>query len=241
VHGLILAGGEGTRLTADGVASPKPLVQVAGRPQVVRLAEALWRVGCRSVTVMVRAEFADRVRQTLSHAGPGPIRVEPCRTPSSLHTLAAGLALAPDGPVLCTMVDTVMRPADWPPLADGLRRGLAAGREVMLAVTPYVDDEAPLWVRRAHGGEVTGLGSEPVSPPCVTGGVYAFSAAARDLAGGAVERGLTRMRQFLAWAVTEGSRVGSVDVVRIIDLDRRRDLELASAWLGGGPSGGIAP
>ena len=113
MHGLILAGGEGSRLVADGIVAPKPLAEVGGEPQVVRLARSLVRLGAQSLTVMVRAEFADRVRQALSAAGLTGWRVEACTTPSSLHTLAAGLAEIPQGPVFCSMVDTVMPAADW--------------------------------------------------------------------------------------------------------------------------------
>ena len=34
MHGLILAGGDGSRLLASGVTVPKALVRIAGRPQV---------------------------------------------------------------------------------------------------------------------------------------------------------------------------------------------------------------
>ena len=39
MQGLILAGGRGSRLAADGVDTPKALVEVGGRPQVVNLIE----------------------------------------------------------------------------------------------------------------------------------------------------------------------------------------------------------
>jgi hypothetical protein len=32
--------------------------------------------------------------------------------------------------------------------------------------------------------------------------------------------------------VDEGARVATVEVTRIVDVDRRQDLELANAWLG---------
>jgi CTP:molybdopterin cytidylyltransferase MocA len=231
MHGLILAGGEGTRLAADGVVIPKALVPLAGQPQVVRLVRILRREGCTSVTVLARAGVAERIRQATRRAGLGPIRVEPCLTPSSLHTLVAGLALVPPGPVLCSMVDTVMPSADWHRLVPAIGRGLADGREIMLAVTGYVDDELPLWVRRDSAGSVIWLGREPVSPACITGGVYGLSPAGRRQAVAAVKRGLERMRHFLAWTVETGHRVGTVEIPRIIDLDRRRDLDQATAWL----------
>src|SRR3989441_6635695 len=57
VHGLILAGGEGSRLAAGGIAVPKPLVEVAGKPQIVGLLETLAALGCSSLTCAVRADF----------------------------------------------------------------------------------------------------------------------------------------------------------------------------------------
>jgi len=231
MHGLILAGGEGSRLAADGVAVPKALIDVAGRPQVVELAGTLTESGCRSVTIMVRAGFVAQVRDAVAGAGLRQVTTESCLTPSSLHTLAAGLGAVPPGAVVCAMVDTVMPRADWSAVVAGIRRGLSRDRAMVLAVTEYVADESPLWVERDAAGDVMRLGPEPVSPPCVTGGVYGLSPAARILAQEAPGQGLERMRHFLRWAVDRGMRVGSVSVPRIIDLDRRDDLEQARAWL----------
>jgi GTP:adenosylcobinamide-phosphate guanylyltransferase len=112
-HGLVLAGGTGSRLAAEGMSDPKPLVSVAGRPQVVRLVETLLATGCPTVTCMVR-EGLPGVRETIESRFPGErVKVELCRTPSSLHTLVAGLGAVPDGAIFCAMVDTVMRAADW--------------------------------------------------------------------------------------------------------------------------------
>src|SRR3989449_6161537 len=87
VHGLILAGGEGSRLAAGGIAVPKPLVEVAGRPQIVGLLETLAALGCSSLTCAVRADFP-AVRRLLDGRRFGlPLTMVECRTPSSLHTL----------------------------------------------------------------------------------------------------------------------------------------------------------
>ena len=84
MQGLILAGGRGSRLAADGVEAPKPLVEVGGRPQIVNLIETFAELGCESITCMVRDGITLDV--------PAPTIVRSCRTPSSLHTLVAGLA-----------------------------------------------------------------------------------------------------------------------------------------------------
>src|SRR5207253_5243125 len=153
VHGLILAGGEGSRLAAGGIRVPKPLVEVAGRPQIVGLLETFAALGCASLTCAVRADFP-AVRRLLdgSRFGP-PLTVVSCRTPSSLHTLVEALRGMAGGPVFCSMVDTVMRPEDWEAVYRATGRYLEEGAELVLAVTPYVDDESPVLVSR-QGGDV---------------------------------------------------------------------------------------
>jgi len=151
--------------------------------------------------------------------------------------LVEGLRAVPAGPVFCSMVDTVMRPADWRVVYRATERHLGGGAELVLAVTPYVDDESPVYVSRGGrdgvdgGDDVRGLSEEPVHPPCVTGGVYGLSAGIRGAAAEAVAGGANRMRGFLKAVVAAGRRVAAVEVPRIIDIDRPTDLQHANAWL----------
>jgi NDP-sugar pyrophosphorylase family protein len=232
MHGLILAGGEGSRLSAEGIATPKPLLEIGGEPLVARLLHTLAELGCETLTCMVRADF-DAVFQALAarHFA-RPLRIEPCVTPSSLHTLVAGFAAIGPGPVFCTMVDSVMPARDWREVYAASERALAGGADAVLAVTPFVDDESPLYVRRDDAGLVLDLSDYPIVPPCVTGGVYAFGEPARRLAREAVDHGVERTRGFLKDLVARGRRVATVTVSRIIDVDHVADLRLANAWLG---------
>lgn len=102
---------------------------------------------------------------------------------------------------------------------------------MVLAVTPYVDDESPVYVSRQGEGDVRTVSDEPLEPRCVTGGVYGLSAAIRRAAGETVARGGNKMRGFLKAVVAEGRRVKAVEVPRIIDIDRPSDLQDANAWL----------
>lgn len=231
MHGLILAGGEGSRLAAGGVSVPKPLVPVAGRPQIVRLLETFAQLGCRSLTCAVRADFP-AVGALLDDTRLGlPLTVVECRTPSSLHTLVEALAPVPPGPVFCSMVDTVMLRDDWRRAYAGVETELAGAAAAVLVVTPYVDDEAPLYVGRGADGAVTAVASTPMEPRCVTGGVYGLGLEARRVAAEALAAGVERMRGFLGTLVASGRRVAAVQVARIIDIDRPHDLRLADAWL----------
>lgn len=232
LHGLILAGGEGSRLAAEGVSTPKPMLRVAGRPQIVHLVETLEALGCPTVTCLVRDEFPEVVATLVRRPWRGSVRVHACRTPSSLHTLVEGLAQVPPGAVFTTMVDTVMRPEDWRAVFARSQADLAAGADAVLAVTPFVDDEAAVYVSMDAAGRVRGLSDLPMEPRCVTGGVYAFAPGVRARARAAAEAGVSRMRNFLVRLVEGGALVRAAAVPRIIDLDRLHDLEAANVWLG---------
>jgi NDP-sugar pyrophosphorylase family protein len=228
MHGLILAGGDGSRLLASGITVPKALVPIGGQPQLRRVADACRRAGCETVTCAVRDDLA----ATAAFALEGDeVTVVPVRTATSLHTLAAGLRAIPPGDVLCTLVDTVMPAADWNSAHVAAVWALRDA-DAVVAVTPFVDDESPLWAEVAMDGTVRGFGHR-VEPAVVTGGVYWFSPAARTAAGAAVDAGVMRLRGYLARLIETQHRVRAVEVRRIVDVDTSADLALAVALVGG--------
>jgi NDP-sugar pyrophosphorylase family protein len=231
MHGLVLAGGEGSRLAAEGVPTPKPLLEVAGQPLIVTLLRTFERLGCESLTCMVRAGFPAVVQTLESSRFKPPFILKTCTTPSSAHTLVEGLQAIPEGPVFCSMVDTVMRARDWAIVYQQTRASLADGADAVLVVTPFVHDESPLYVARDQEGLARSLGSAPGGDARVSGGVYGFGPAARAAARDALADGVQRMRGFLQRLIADGARVATVEVAQIIDLDRRSDWELANTWM----------
>jgi len=234
MHGLILAGGEGSRLRADGIMTPKPFVELEGRTLLARGAGTLRALGCLTITAAVRRSALAHGDAASRAAGLGGLRLVACETVSSLHTLAAALEVVPPGPLLCTMVDTIMREEDWRRIASRGARLLQDGADLCVAVTSWVDDERPLWVATRPDGSVAGFAATPTLPRLITGGAYWLSSRVRDLVPRVVELGVSRMRGFLAWLAEHGYRVETAEVARIVDLDRGSDLAAAAAWLGGG-------
>jgi len=231
MQALILAGGEGRRLHADGISIPKALVPVAGYPLLGRLSDILSGLGYHPVTAAVRTSaLAHPAWRTPLASG---LRIVPCTTPSSLHTLDVALRAMPPGPLLCTMVDAVMRSEDWYRVGTEAVERLRGGADACVAVTPFVDDEAPLYVSQRLDGSVSRFGKEPLPPLLVTGGIYVLSSRVRSMVPKVLGLGVVRMRGFLAWLVEHGYRVETSRVERIVDLDRGRDLVLAESWLGG--------
>lgn len=252
MHGLILAGGTGSRLVADGVATPKAFASVGGRPQIFALAERFAALGCTSVTCMLQRDAYDWFNTSTGNGAIPtelpevelPARVIPCITPSSLHTLVLGVAALPPGDVFCSMVDSVMRSSDWQRVYDAALLALADGADAVLAITPHCADDSPLWVqctappvterlsRSSRSGartlRITRIGGEESTPPWITGGVYAFGPSARERASDVVAAGHERMRVFLAHLIDVGADVRAVEVDRMVDIDHRRDLKAAN-------------
>jgi len=227
MHGLILAGGEGTRLAADGVRDPKPLVRIGGRPQLVRLCDTLEALGCESVTCLVRRGVStDSIIPTGIRR-----RAIPCETPSSLHTLALGFESVAEGPVFCTMVDTVMPWESWVKVWSAWESAEEQGVAVLLGVVSAPErDPDPLRIQVDQIGRVTAIGATAPASHLATAGVYGFGPGARILAAQSVAQGVQRMRTFLASLPGSGLRVRAIAIPRALDLDRREDLDEANAW-----------
>ena len=228
MHGLILAGGEGSRLAATGVTVPKALVPIGGRAQVARMVAACRRVGCETVTCAVRE---DLVAAVVAAVADPRVQVVAVRTPTSLHTLEAGLQAVAAGEVLCTLVDTVMPAVDWDRAHQQAALALR-NADAVVAVTPFVADESPLWADVTSDGVVQAFGRRGARD-LVTGGVYWLNPAARGAATVAVGDGVMRLRGFLGGLIDGGYSVGAIEVRKIVDVDTSADLDAALALIGG--------
>jgi GTP:adenosylcobinamide-phosphate guanylyltransferase len=231
MHGLILAGGDGSRFAATTSQGVKALMEIGGEAQLLRMTRACQRAGCATVVCAVRQDLASLAREIVRPTG---AVVLPVSTPSSLHTLVAGFSALPAGPVLCTLVDSVMRAADWD-AATTTAAQLLRSSDAVLAVTSFVHDESPLWVDVAIDGTVLRVGAARTAAK-VTGGVYWFADSARKAARAEVAAGTTRLRGFLGALIATEHRVMSVDVPRIVDVDTATDLDLATRLLQGATS-----
>ncbi len=227
MHGLILAGGTGSRLAADGVREPKALVRIAGQPQLARLCDTLEALSCATITCMVR----DGVPAEGVVGQDARRRVMHCSTPSSLHTLVLGLAAIPPGPVFCTLVDTVMPWDGWLSAWTAWQTATTEGVAAVLAVThPSYREEEPLYVELDQADWITRIGLHASGSAWCTAGVYGFGPQARSLAEQAAAKGVQRMRGFLGLLVLAGLRTRAVPIARALDVDRREDLDEANAW-----------
>jgi hypothetical protein len=93
----------------------------------------------------------------------------------------------------------------------------------VLAVTPLVADENPLWLNVDHASRVQDLGGS--SGTLVSAGMYMLSERARA----ASPPPLGRLREFLAWLVGQGEPLYAEAIETVVDVDRVSDVALAEA------------
>ena len=230
--GGVIAAGEGRRLRDSGYTIPKPMVPVAGVPLIEGVIQNFLAAGIASLTVILNEDERDCADWLAARFPALDLRLIVRTTASSLESFARVLAAAPAGPIVVSTVDAWCRPADFVAFVEAARRRPADA--VVLAVTPLVADESPLWAVLDDDGRIRDLGG--ASGNVVTAGMYVVPERVRALAPPA---GLGRLREFLAWLVRRGEMVYGVTIDTVVDVDRAADIELAESMVrrAGVPSG----
>jgi len=124
--------------------------------------------------------------------------------------------------MLVSTVDAWCRPPDFAGFVDAARRRPLEA--TVLAVTPLVEDEKPLWVTLGPDRCVESFGDPRGG--MVTAGVYRVSDRARRLAP-TVRLG--RLREYLSWLVEAGEPVYGEVIETVVDVDRGEDVASAEA------------
>lgn len=224
----IIAAGEGSRLAAEGIHVPKPLLPIGGVPLLERLIGLAVENGATTIACIVN-EGASEVRRFLEERRFGvPVQVVVKTTPSSLHSLHALLPLIGSSPFCLFTVDAVCRGAE---LRDFL--AFAAGQndgDAVMATTDFVNDEKPLYVRQDAARRILSFDDTApadAGPPTVTGGIYYFFPAAVPVIDEAVREGTMHLRNALRRLLDRGLKVVAFPFTRIVDVDDRSDIAAA--------------
>ena len=224
----IIAAGLGERLRARGIATPKPLLPIAGKPLIARTIEAACAAGANRVACIVNAE-TDAVRTYLERtAWPVPIDVVQRTTASSAESFLALRPLLQKAPFLLLTVDTVCATAGLTALVARARA--LPGAAGVLGVTTTVDDEKPLWAELDDDARIRTLG-DPARARHVTAGVYFLDPLVYSLADGASARAFPAFRSYLAAILDHGHALYGFDVGPSIDVDRPEDIAAAERLL----------
>lgn len=178
---VILAGGQGSRFSKEGVATPKPLVPIDGKPMIGRLIEILATCGAEKINISAnpRLEGFIPYLEELKHTYPG-ISIRPIVTDNSYDSLKAATE-GLEGKFIGMTVDAIFPIDEFRAYVEAVEQ-MDKG-EVLMGLTRYVDDASPLYARLGSDGLVSDYryGGEPFSEGCiVSAGLYGISSEAMD-------------------------------------------------------------
>ncbi len=227
----IIAAGEGSRLAQEGVRKPKPLVELCGEPMIGRLINIFTRCNAESINIIVNREMTE-VKEYLDTIKLDiPFNIVVKSTPSSMHSFYELSRVMPQGKFCLTTVDTIFKEQDF-------ARYIAAYETVdgdcdgMMAVTPFIDDEKPLYVDVDDTMQVKGFYDAAFDGArYISGGVYALDGKAIRILEQCMERGISRMRNFQRALIENGLRLKAFSIDKIIDVDHAEDIATAENFI----------
>ena len=225
----IIAAGEGSRLAGEGVAQPKPLVPVNGTPLIERLIEIFSRHNAESINIIINEQQPDTLALLERLSKHYPINIVVKNTPGSMHSMYELSPMLRGGKFCLTTVDTIFREDDF---AEYLKRFENEECDGIMAVTPYVDDEKPLYVATDKEFNITGFHDAP-NNDClhVSGGIYGLTEKALDTLESCMQQGVLRMRHFQRQLIADGMRLKACSFEKIIDIDHASDIEKAEKFI----------
>lgn len=227
----LIAAGQGSRLVSEGVQTPKPLVKVGGVPLLSRLFQIFLDNDAESFCIIINEEMTEVYDFLKQLQLPVPLDIVVKSTPDSFHSF---YELTPylqgKGKFCLTTVDPIFREHEFSAYIQAFNKDEAD--DALMAVTDYIDDERPLYVKTTSDMRVTGYASESYNGfRYISGGIYCMNQKALSLLPAAMESGVARMRGFQQYLVDAGLRIQAFPFSKVIDIDHSADIRKAELFL----------
>lgn len=225
----IIAAGEGSRLANEGVAKPKPMVELQGVPIIERLIRIFARNGASSINIIVNEQQPETV-EFLKNINVGcEINIVVKSTPSSMHSMHALSDLLRGDKFCLTTVDTLFHEEEF---AHYIKTFEEYEGDGIMAVTDYIDDEKPLYIATNDNMEITAFCDAPTpNTHFISGGIYGLSPKALDILDQCMNDGVHRMRNFQRRLVESGMKLKAFPLGKIIDIDHAEDIIKAEKFI----------
>ncbi len=227
----IIAAGEGSRLSQEGVTLPKPLVRIGGEAMIDRLLRIFAANDADEIVVIVNRlhpETEHHLRLLQAGSWRGRLRIVVKTTPSSMHSFFEISPFLSDAPFCLTTVDTIFREEEFADYIEQFRRSTADG---LMAVTDFIDDEKPLYVGTDNDLNITGFFDENKDCQYISGGIYCLQPQAIETLRRCVASGQSRMRNFQRQLVKDGLALRAHVFSKILDVDHATDIRKAESFL----------
>lgn len=234
----IIAAGEGSRLAAEGITSPKPLVKVHGEYLIDRLMRIFVENGadeidviCNDLTTLV-SEHLLGIEEDGLNGYPIPLQMRVKSTPSSMHSFFEIAPLLEGHPFILTTVDTIFKESEFAAYVKAFRKALDEGFDGLMGVTDFIDDEKPLYVGTDDEMNVTGFyDAADHDSKFISGGIYGLAPNAIATLKDCMARGESRMRNFQRGLIRDGRRLKAYNFSKVLDIDHATDIDKAEKFL----------
>lgn len=227
----IIAAGEGSRLAQEGVALPKPLVNLNGMPMIKRLIDIFMRCNATSLSIIVNEEM-HQVREYLESLEiPVPFRLIVKSTPSSMHSFYEVSRHFEEGKFCLTTVDTIFHEEEFRKYIKAFEND-TTGADGYMAVTSFIDDEKPLYIDTDSDLNITAFKDEAWDGvKFISGGIYGLTPPALRVLEECMTNGVSRMRNYQRALVDAGLKLKAFPFEKIVDVDHADDIATAEAFV----------
>ena len=225
----IIAAGEGSRLASEGVAKPKPLVELQGVPIIERLIRIFARNGASSINIIVNEQQPETVEFLKNLDAGCEMNIIVKSTPSSMHSMYALSGLLRGEKFCLTTVDTLFHEEEF---ARYIKTFEEYDGDGIMAVTDHIDDEKPLYIATDENMDITAFCDTPTPDTrFISGGIYGLSPKALDILDQCMANGVHRMRNFQRKLVESGMKLKAFPLGKIIDIDHAEDIVKAEQFI----------
>ena len=225
----IIAAGEGSRLSNEGIKTPKPLIELQGIPIIERLVRIFMRQGAGAISIIINEEQPDTLAHLKRMQEEFPINIVVKSTPSSMHSMHALSHLLRGDKFCLTTVDTLFHEEEFAAYIKAFKESDGDG---MMAVTDYIDDEKPLYVDTDSRLNITAFRDTPgENSRYISGGIYGLTPKALEILDECMDKGVERMRNFQRSLIDNGMALKAYPFSKIIDIDHAGDIPKAEEFL----------
>ena len=229
MHFAVIAAGEGSRLKAESVDLPKPLVEINNVPLIERLFSTAIRNGAESISCITNEEFYEVHKYLKNRQFDIPFNLIIKSTPSSLHSFYALKPFLENKSFCLTTVDTVFKEQEFSNFIHEAESHTEY--DGLLAITDFIDDEKPLCVELNNESRIIKFEDSSENLKYATGGLYYFSSNILEEMDEAINSGMMRLRNFLKMLVKKNYRLNAFKFSKIIDVDHYNDIVTAEEFL----------
>lgn len=229
---VILAAGQGSRFVKEGIATPKPMVEIQGKPMIGRLIDELMKHDATQINIVANADMTVLVDYLNSLVEQGyPLVVRPIHSDNSYWSLSQA-AEGIEGKFIAMTVDSIFDSKEFAAYVKEVDN--TDDDTVLMALTRFCDDESPLYANIAADGEVCDYryGGKPFDcGVIVSAGIYGLNDKAMTHVAAECRppESLSDFQKILA-AETD-FHVKVFEFEKAMDVDNLHDREVAEKFL----------